>query len=141
MFGGEETVAEFLLEIAMQIEFGSAWVDHDFSSVVVEKEGHVHALGGHFDPFAASALPSPFPDYGAKVVTRAGGDGREHGVRPHSLTAEFDHPHRCAANFGGRSIEDKLTALQEAESIKEKIESRAESDGAPDDEVCGVRMK
>ena len=50
--GGEESIAEFLLKIAVQIEFGSARVDHDFGGVVVEKEWDVHALGGDLHPLA-----------------------------------------------------------------------------------------
>ena len=125
----------------MQVEVGAARVDHHSAGVVVEKKWQVHALGGYLHPFTAAAFPFPFPDYGAEVIARARGDGREHGVRSHGLPAEFDHPDGCAANFGEWSVEDELPALQEAEAIEEKIEPRAESDGAPEDEVCGVRMK
>ena len=122
----------------MQVEFGAARVDHDFAGVVVEKEGDVHALGGHLDPLAASALALPFPDYGAVVVAGALGDGRDHCIRSNGVAAEFHHSHGCAANFGNRSVEDEVPALQQAEAIEKKIEAGAESDGAPDDGAGGI---
>ena len=99
LFGGKEAIAEFLLEIAMQIEFGSARIDHDFGGVVVEKEWHVHALGGNLYPLAASAAAFPFPDESAVEVTRALGYWRDQGVGSDGKAAKFDHTHRCAANF------------------------------------------
>jgi len=126
----------------MQLEFGAAGVNHDFARVVVEKEWDMHALGGHLDPLAASALAFPFPDYGAEVVAGAFGDGRDHCKRSHGEAAELHHSHRCAANFRKRRIEDEVPALQQAESIEKKIKAGAKSDGAPDRRADGIgRMK
>src|SRR5712671_3219133 len=104
----------------MQVEFGAAGVDHDFAGVVIEKERHVHALGGHFDPLAASAATLPLPGYGAVVVTGALCDRRDHGVRADGEAAQFDHAKRCAANFRNWSVEDEMTALEQAEALEKQ---------------------
>ncbi len=85
-FGGasslvvKNAVAEFLLEILMQVEIGAAGVDHDLAGVVVEKERDVHALGGYLDPLLVFAALLPLPDERAVAVAGAGGDGCDHGV-------------------------------------------------------------
>jgi len=121
----------------MEIEFGAARVNHHLAGVVVEKEGHVHALGGHFDPLAASTLAFPLPGHGAVVVTGSLCDGRNHGVRADGEAAEFDHAERSAANFRNWRVKDEVTALEQAEALEEQENPGAESDDAPDD---GVRI-
>src|SRR5882672_4111064 len=99
----------------MQLEFGAAGIDHDLAGVVVEEERHVHALGGHFDPLAASAATLPLPGYGAVVVTGALGDRRDHSVRADGEAVKFHHAERRATNFRNWSVEDEMTALEQAE--------------------------
>src|SRR5579863_8636274 len=73
--GCEQSVAEFLLEVAMQVKIGPAWIDQHFSGVVVEKERHMHAFGGHFNPLLVLARLLPLPDKGPMVVAGPLGDG------------------------------------------------------------------
>src|SRR6202034_3130902 len=141
LFESEKGIAEFLLEVAMEVEFCPAWVDHDLASIVVEKEGHVHALGGYFDPLAASALAFPLPDNGAVVIAGALGDGCEKRVWSNGEAAEFDHAHGCAANLGNGRVENQLPALQDAEAVKENIDTGAETDDAPDDRAYVLRAE
>lgn len=128
---GEKRIAEFLLEIAMKIEFRAARIHHHLASIVVEEERDVYALASRFDPLTAASLTFPFPDYGAVVVAGAPGDGRCHGVGADGEAAELNHPQRCAANFGNGSVEDEAPTLQQAEAIEEKIKPSAKSDDAP----------
>ena len=137
-FQGKEGIAEFLLVVAMQVEFGAAGVDHDLAGVVIEKEGHVHTLGSNLDPLVASASTFPLPDDGAVVVARPLRDGRRHRVWPHGEAAEFDHADRGAAYFGDRGVEDEVPAAQQTEAVEEEIDSGAESDDAPGDRADRV---
>jgi len=72
-FSGEEGVAEFLLKVAVEIEFGAARVDQNLSGIVVEKEGKMHALGGDLNPLAASVLTFPIPRPGCGSSSRSAG--------------------------------------------------------------------
>lgn len=137
-FDGEKSVAEFLLEVAMEIEFGAARVDHDFAGVVVEKERDVCALGGYLHPRVVATLALPLPDDRAKEVARAFGDRCDYGVWSGSLAIQFDHAHGCAANFGNRSVENEVPALQQAEAVEKKVKAGAKSDGAPGDGADGI---
>ena len=138
-FGGEEGVAEFLMEVAMQVEVGAARVDHDRCGVVVQKKRNMHALSGHLDPFTASALALPFPDEATVVIAGAGRDGGDHGVGTDGQTAEFDHSEGCAANLGNRRVENEVTALQQAKALKEYIDSSADSDAAINGKAAWTR--
>ncbi len=140
-FCGEEPIAEFLLEVAMQIEFGSARVDHDFGGIVVEKEWHMHALGSDLYPLAASTAAFPFPDESAVEIARALGYRRDQGVRSDSKTTKFDHPHGCTANFGDWCVENELTALQQAEALNEQVNSDTDSDDTPSDGAAVLRTE
>src|SRR5258708_598163 len=83
-FRGEKRIAKFLLEVAMEIKIGAARVDQHFAGVVIEKERHVHALGGNLYPLATFAAAFPLPCHGAVVVASALGNGRHYGVRTRS---------------------------------------------------------
>ena len=77
----------------------------------------------------------------AVEVARALGYGRDQGVGPDGETAKFDHPHGCAANFGDRSVENELAALQQAEALNEQVNSDADSDDAPKDGAGVLRTE
>jgi hypothetical protein len=64
------------------------------------------------------------------VIAGAGRDGGDHGVGTDGQTAEFDHSEGSAANLRNRRVEDEVTAPQQAEALKEKIDSGADSDDA-----------
>src|ERR1700722_17012167 len=114
----------------MQVEFGAARIDHHIASVVVEKEGNVHALRGYLNPPVAAALPLPLPDDGAEVVARALGDGRDDSVWSGGQATEFDHPHGCAPDFRNRSIKDEASTFEQAEAIEKKIKAGPKPNGA-----------
>src|SRR5580700_3563593 len=130
---GEESIAEFLVEVAVQVEFSSARVDHHFAGVVVEKKRHVHALASHFHPSVASAFALPLPGDGTEVIAAAFGNRRNHSVWADGKAAELDQSKRRGANFGNRGIEKQVPALQQAKALNEQIDSHADSDDAPTD--------
>ena len=88
---GEERVAEFLMEVAVNVEVGAARVNENASGIVIEKKGDVHALGGDFDPLLILVTFFQFPSVGAVVVAGHFSHGRDHGVGPDSQTADFNH--------------------------------------------------
>jgi len=131
-------MTEFLLKVAMDIQIGAPRVDQHFAGVVIQKEGNVHALSRHLDPRAASASTFPLPGDGAVVIAGVLGNGCQHSIRTDGEAAKFNHPERCAANFRDWRIEDKVTALKQAEALKEQINSGKKSDDAPDGQT-GIR--
>ena len=140
-FGGEERVAVFLLEVAMEIEFGAAGVDQDFAGKVVEKERHVHALGGDLHPLVVLALALPLPDQGAEVITRVAANGGEHGKRAGGEAGEFDHAHGRTADAGSGRVENQLPALQQAEALIEQEKACADSEDAEGDGLGATGAK
>ena len=59
-FGGEKGIAEFLFEIAVQVEIGTARSDQQPSGIVIDEEEKVHAFTGDLDPLFALAALFPF---------------------------------------------------------------------------------
>src|SRR6202040_1538230 len=107
----------------MDIQIGAARVDQHLASVVIQKEGNVHALGSHLDPLAAFAATFPLPCDSAVVIARARGNGRQHSIGTDGEAAEFDDPERCAANLRNRRVEDKVAAQKQAEALKKQKNS------------------
>ena len=138
VFGGEEGVAELLLEVAVEVEVGAARVDEDAPGVVVQEERDVHGLSGDLDPFFILAALFPLPNVGAVVVARPGGDRRDHGVGADRQAADFDHPHGGTANLGKWCVEDEATAQQESESVDEEADAGGDADEAPEQEAAVV---
>src|SRR5215469_3072381 len=140
LFGAEERIREFLPEIPMELEFGTAGIDQHSPRVVVDEEGHVPRFAGHLDPLLASAALLPFPYLRAVVIAGPGGQGSDHCVRTHGEPADFDHAHRSAANFRERRVENQAASLKQAESTVEKINPQTEANPAPQQQPRRIRL-
>lgn len=129
----EKTIAEFLLKIAMQIEFGPRRVDQNFAGIVVDKEPYMPRFRGNFHPLSAPAALLPLPCNCSVEVTFTFADRRDDRVWTSRQPTDLDQPQRCAPHFRDRSIENKVPPLEEKKSLVKNVEAGEDSDDAPCD--------
>ena len=135
---GEKRIRKFLLEVAVEIEIGAARIDEHAAGIVVDEKRQEHAFGGDLNPLLVFTALLQFVDVSAVVVAGARGNGRDQSVRADGLSADFDHAHGGAADFGERRVENETAALKKFESVDEEDDAGDEADYAPEEQGHGA---